>query len=193
MADARSAAHYALHCSEIPRACSWGSPRPKCACGTSATVRAYGWRVSAQRQSGNDTRGARISGDVCAAGCAVQEGGRAGSGCARRGARCHRGGARHARAVLPCCPDSHAITTTEAVGKLLVPATQHGAGCGVQVCEGVGSRGSLELDARVQHALRTPSPLPPRVPVGKVRWWGGGCGQRTRGDRHCRQQGGGCG
>ena len=31
---------------------------------------------------------------------------------------------------------------------LLVSATQHGASCGVQVCEGVGMQpGSLELDA----------------------------------------------
>ena len=41
--------------------------------------------------------------------------------------------------------DPLAATTTEAVGKLLVPATQHGAGCGVR-CQGralsrSGSRG----------------------------------------------------
>ena len=62
----------------------------------------------------NDARGARVSGDVCAAGCAVQEGGRAG---------CEEGalGGEHAaiaeeRAVLcavalPCCPDSLAATS----------------------------------------------------------------------------------
>ena len=58
-------------------------------------------------------------------------------------------------------------------------ATQHDAGCGVQVCEGVGSRGSLEPGAMEQRALRTPSPLllpRERVVVGR----GHGCGQRTR-------------
>ena len=54
---------------------------------------------------------------------------------------------------------------------LLVPATQHGAGCGVQVCEGVGSRGSLEPGAMEQRALRMPSPLL-RISVGNVWWWG---------------------
>ena len=50
-------------------------------------------------------------------------------------------------------------------------ATQHGAGCGVQVCEGVGSRGSLEPGAMEQRALRMPSPLL-RISVGNVWWWG---------------------
>ena len=68
-------------------------------------------------------------------------------------------------------------TSREAVGKLLVPATQHGAGCGVQVCEGVGSRGSLEPGAMEQRALRTPSPLLLRRERAVV---GRGHGQRTR-------------
>ena len=50
----------------------------------------------------------------------------------------------------------------------MVPATQHGAGCGVQVCEGVGSRGSLEPGAMEQRALRTPPPLLLRRE--RVRW-----------------------
>ena len=43
-------------------------------------------------------------------------------------------------AVLPCGRpvDSLFATTKEAVGKLLVPATQHGAGCGVH-CQGAGA------------------------------------------------------
>ena len=65
------------------------------------------------------------------------------------------------RAVLSRCrpADSLAATTTDVVGKLLVPATQHGAGCSVQVVRSGRKPGSLEPDARVQDALRTPSPL----------------------------------
>jgi hypothetical protein len=47
-------------------------------------------------------------------------------------------------------------------------ATQHGAGCGVQFVK-EREPGSLELDARVQHALRMPSPLLLR---GAAWWWG---------------------
>ena len=70
----------------------------------------------------------------------------------------------------PCCrpADSLAAISTQAVGKLLACATQHGASCGVQVVKGVGSRGSLEPGAMAQRALRTPSPLLLRRE--RVRW-----------------------
>ena len=55
-------------------------------------------------------------------------------------------------------------------------ATQHGAGCGVQFVK-EREPGSLELDARVQHALRMPSPLLLRRESAVV---GRGHGQRTR-------------
>ena len=52
---------------------------------------------------------------------------------------------------------------------LLVPATQHGAGCGVQAVK-EWEPGSLEQGAIVQRALRTPSPLPPHLRRERVRW-----------------------
>ena len=68
-------------------------------------------------------------------------------------------------AVLPCGRPVYplAATTTEAVVKLLVPATQHGAGCGVR-CQGAGA---LDPDMMESCALRTRSPLT-RVSVGNV-------------------------
>ena len=61
----------------------------------------------------------------------------------------------------------------------LVPATQHGAGCGVQFVKESGAGGRWSRVRWEQRALRTPSPLLLR---GAVWWWGGGRGQRTRGD-----------
>jgi hypothetical protein len=142
-----------------------------------ATVRAYGWRVSAQRQSGNDTRGARISGDVCAAGCAVQEGGRA-----ARKARSGEHAATEVHAV-PCaalsrCPVS--LAATEAVGTLL--GFRHTARRRLRraVCEERGgSRGRWSRvrwsSARCGRRLRSSS-------VGKVRWWGVAMAAHPRGD-----------
>ena len=49
-------------------------------------------------------------------------------------------------------------------------ATQHGAGCGVQIVE-EREPGPLEPGVMEQRALRTPSPLL-HISVGNVRWWG---------------------
>ena len=99
-------------------------------------------------------------------------GGRVGCGCARGNTRPQRRSAPcacRAHAVLSRCPDSHATTTTEAGWQALgVPphSTAQAA-----ACRFVKERepGSLELDARVQHALRMPSPLLLR---GAAWWWG---------------------
>ena len=106
---------------------------------------------------------------VCAAGCAVQEGGQA--------VRKVRSGAATAEeraraAVLRCCRplDSLAATSREAAGKLLGSATQHGTGCGVQFVKESG-----------------------REPVGDgswVRWSVARCGRRLR---CCRIAVGQCG
>ena len=106
-------------------------------------------------------------------------GGRVGCGCAR-------GNTRPQRRSAPCACRAIALpgirslaTTTEAVGKLL--GFRHTARRRLRraVCEGVGSRGSLEPGATEQRALRMPSPLllrRKRAVVGR----GHGCGQRTR-------------
>ena len=118
--------------------------------------------------------------------------------CAAQGAPCKRAGGlrgRRARehastaeeravhAVLPCCrPLESLATSREAVSKLLGSATQHGAGCGVQVCEGVErSRGRWSRVRWEQRALRTPSPLLPHL-RGAVRGgaWPWRHRQRTR-------------
>ena len=94
----------------------------------------------------------------------------------RRAARVVRSGGMLRRstpctcAVLPCGRpvDSLASTSTEAVGKLSLGA-RHTARRRLRraVCEGAGL---LELDARVQRALRTPSPLLPHLRGESVRW-----------------------
>ena len=79
-------------------------------------------------------------------------------------------------AVLPCCPDSHATLTPEAVGKLLVPATQHGTGCGVRFLKesGAGVAGAgCDGAARAADAVSAAPPWRSAV-VGRVH------GQRTR-------------
>ena len=62
-------------------------------------------------------------------------------------------------AALPCCPDS--LAATEAVGKLLVPATQ-AAACRFVEESGAGGRWSRE---HCGCRLRCSS-------VGNVWWWG---------------------
>ena len=76
---------------------------------------------------------------VCGAGCAVQEGGRA----VRNGARSHRGGARRAMCCAAVLPGFARSPRAERLwaGSLLVPATQHGADCGVQFVEESGAGG----------------------------------------------------
>ena len=116
--------------------------------------------------------------DVCGAGGAVQEGRRA-VGEVRSGELA----ATEERAVLcavrPCCRAARFRSPPRAErlwASSWGSATQHGAGCGVQVRR-VGSRGSLEPGAMEQRALRMPSPLllrRERVVVGR------GHGQRTR-------------
>ena len=83
-------------------------------------------------------------------------------------------------AVLPCCPDSLATTTTERLwaSSLLVPATQHGTSCGVQFVEesGAGVAGSgCDGAARAADAVSAAPHL--RRSSAAV---GHGCGQRTR-------------
>ena len=96
---------------------------------------------------------------VCGAGCAVQEGGRA----VRNGARSHRGGARRAMCCAAVLPDSHAATTTEAVGKLSLGARHTArrrlwrAGCeGAGGCRGRWSRARW-CSARCGRRLRCSS------------------------------------
>ena len=85
-------------------------------------MRARTWRrVSAQRHDASTSVGYVSLEDVCATGCAVQEGGRA---CCEEGAlggaRSHRGGARRAMCCAAVLPGIRSLaTTTEAVGKLL--------------------------------------------------------------------------
>jgi hypothetical protein len=72
-------------------------------------------------------------------------------------------------AVLWCCGAaapwirSPPRAEREAAGKLLGSATQHGAGCGVAVCEGEREEpvGDVELGAMERRTLRTASPLLP--------------------------------
>ena len=93
-----------------------------------------------------------------------------------------RGSTQPSRRSAPCyvlCCRAARIrslaTSREAVGKLLVPATQHGAGCGVQVCEGVGSR---MVEQHCGRRLRCS-----RISVGNVWWWGVAMGSAPeRGD-----------
>ena len=105
-----------------------------CACGTRDTAALCSWRrVRAQRY------GAATSVGVCLCGrmCAPQ--GPPGSEDRALG---EQAAEEHSVlcAVLSCGRpvNSLAATTTEAVGKLLVPATQHGAGCGVR-CQAAGA------------------------------------------------------
>ena len=75
---------------------------------------------------------------------------------------------------------------------LLVPGTQHGAGCGVQFVRSEERDGARVAGAGcdgAESAADAVSAAPPWCSVAVGR----GHGQRTRGDRHCRQQGGGCG
>ena len=105
----------------------------------------------------------------------MQEGGRAvGKVCS---------GEHAAIADVLCCRAARIRTPPRPqrlwASSLLVPATQHGAGCGVQGCEGVGSRGRW---SRVRWSReRTPSPLL-RISVRNVRGgaWPWLSGQRTR-------------
>ena len=93
-----------------------------------------------------------------------------------------RGSTQPSRRSAPCyvlCCRAARIrslaTSREAVGKLLVPATQHGAGCGVQVCEGVGSR---MVEQHCGRRLRCS-----RISVGNVWWWGVAMGMGSAPDR----------
>ena len=143
-----------------------------CACMPCAATAACGWRCVCVRSG---TRQRHPWGSCLWRMCAPQ-----GAPCRRaaggqwvrcaRGSTQPRGGPRRAHAVLPCCPDSLARHDHRGwVASSWGSATQHGAGCGVQVCGGVGSRGSLEPGAMEQRALRMPSPA---RSVGNVR--GGG-------------------
>ena len=177
MADAMSAAQCVLHCNEIPqRYSSRGSPRPKCAW-TSVPHRGRVRLGGACVRSG--TRQRRPQGlvsleDVCAAGCAVQKGGRAGC---EEGELGEHAAIAEERAVLPCCaavlPGFARSPRPQRLwaSSLLVPATQHGAGCGVLFVKESGAGGRWSRVRWEQHALRTPSPLL-RISVGNVRWWG---------------------
>ena len=102
---------------------------------------------------------------VCGAGCAVQEGGRA----VRNGARSHRGGARRAMCCAVALPGFARSPRAERLwaSSWCPPHSTAQAAA----CRFVKERepGSLELDARVQHALRMPSPLLLR---GAAWWWG---------------------
>ena len=53
---------------------------------------------------------------------------------------------------------------------LLVPATQHGAGCGVQFVEESGGSRQATRAGCDGAALRTPSPLLPHLRRERVRW-----------------------
>ena len=90
------------------------------------------------------------------------------------------------RAVLPCCPG---FARSPRPQRMWVhswgSATQHGAGCGVQVCGGVGSRGRWSWMRR--SSARCGCRL--RSSVGKVRWWGmamGSAPERGDGEGHSR-------
>ena len=175
----------------------------KCACGTHVTMTEYSCRCvrleacacAAARGSATAVGHASLE-DVCAAGCAVQEGGRAGCGEGALGE--HAAIAEEPCAVpcamLPCCPDSLARHEQRGCGQTLgVPPhnTTQAAAC--RFVKESGAAGSLELDAMAQHALRTPSPLLPHLDLrGAVRGgaWPWPWAAHPRGDRHCRQQGG---
>ena len=171
MAGAMGVAQGALHCHEIPWRCSFPSNR-------AVRIRVRGPCHSGLVQleacacaaaCGNDSRGTCLSVRGCVRHRVRRAGGRRGS-CAR-GACC--GGARRARAL--CCraavPWIRSPPRPQRLwaSSLLVPATQHGAGCGVQVCGGVGSRGRWSRvrwsRERCGRRLRCSS-------VGNVRWWG---------------------
>ena len=103
----------------------------------------------------------------------------------RKGASC----SRHALATQPLRPAKLAPLEVHAAHRanLLACATQHGTSCGVQVCEGVGSRGvagaGCDGAARVADAV---SAAPPSGKCGGGAWHG--CGQRTR-ERRWRREG----
>ena len=91
-----------------------------------------------------DSRGACVSGG-CVRRRVRRAGGRAGGlwGRRARGARSHRGGAmRRAMCYAAVLPGFARSPRAERLwANSWGSATQHDAGCGVQVCEGVGSRG----------------------------------------------------
>ena len=108
-----------------------------------AAVCGWGAHVRAQRQSGSDARGGSCLWRMCAPqgvpckradGREVRKASSGSTQPSRRSAPCYVLCCRAARIRSP-------PTSREAVGKLLCSATQHGAGCGVQVVKGVGSRG----------------------------------------------------
>ena len=174
MADAMSAAQCALHCNEIPqRYSSRGSPRPKCAWTSvphRGRVRLGGTRACATAVRQRRPRGLVSLEDVCAVGCAVQEGGRAGS---EEGELGEHAAIAEERAVLcamlPCCPDSHARHEQRGCGQTLVFRHTVRRRLGRAVCGGVGSRGRWSRVRRSRERcgcrLRCSS-------VGNVRWWG---------------------
>mmetsp|Transcript_43717 Transcript_43717/g.92992 ORF Transcript_43717/g.92992 Transcript_43717/m.92992 type:complete len:182 (-) Transcript_43717:186-731(-) len=137
-------------------------------------------RVRAQRHAAATSVGF-VSLGMCAPQGAVQEGGQA--GCEEGELGEHAAIAEEPAvlcAVLPCCLDSLAATSREAVGKLSLGA-RHTARRRLRRAGLWRSRepGSLEPGAMWQRALRTPSPLLLRresAVVGR----GHGCGQRTR-------------
>jgi hypothetical protein len=171
----------APHCIGSPRRCSREerSGRPHVRAGP-APPRS---RAAGGVRSRATSVGACFSGG-CVRRRVRRAGGRAGGQWVRcaRGARSHCGGARRA-AVLPCCRAARIrslATTTEAVGKLSL-GFRHTARHRLRraVCEGVGSRGSLEPGAMEQRALRMPSPLL----RGAAWWWGVAMGSAPeRGD-----------
>ena len=156
-----SAAQCSLQCNEIPWRWGWA----RSGLGVRMCVRDPRHRNRVQLETCAAERhpwGHVSLEEVCAAGCAVQEGGRAvGKVCS---------GEHAAIADVPCCRAARIRTPPRPqrlwASSLLVPATQHGAGCGVQGCEGVGSRGRW---SRVRWSReRTPSPLL-RISVRNVR------------------------
>ena len=119
---------------------------------------------------GSDSHGA-CAFRLCDTECAVQESGRVGSGEGALGGHATTA-EEHVMCARYCHTASPWIRSPPRAGRLLenllACATQHGAGCGVQFVK-EREPGSLELDARVQHALRMPSPLLLR---GAAWWWG---------------------
>ena len=169
VADAMGVAQDALHCHEIPWRCSFPSNR-----GVRIRVRGPCHSGVVQLEAcacaaacGNDSRGACLSVGGCVRHRVRRAGGQRGS-CARGGML--RRSTPCTCAVLPCGRpvDSHATTTTEAVGKLSLGA-RHTAWRRLRraVCEGVGGRGRWSR-MRWRSARCGRRPRCSRISAGKV-------------------------
>ena len=149
-------------------------------------VRLGGTRACATAVRQRRPRGLVSLEDVCAAGCAVQEGGRAGC---EEGELGEHAAIAEERAVLcamlPCCPDSLAAHEQRGCGQTLVFRHTVRRRLGRAVCGGVGSRGRWSRVRRSRERcgcrLRCSS-------VGNVRWWGvamGSAPERGDGGERC--------